>query len=88
VVGDALRVEEHQEGRARLRQPRACVRHGAERNRHNSDSQAFEVIDVLAQLCHVLAAGQSTQMPQKDEQPRIPAAPNVGQGNPLPVNRH
>lgn len=40
---------------------------------------------VRAQLRHVFATGQSTQMPQKDEQGVLPIVPGFGQGERLPI---
>ncbi len=36
---------------------------------------------MLAQLCHVLAAGQSTQVAQEHQQDVPPSAPRVAQGD-------
>ena len=47
--------------------------------------QVFEFLLALAQLCHVLAAGQSAQVTHKDQQGVAPALNGVGQRDGLAV---
>lgn len=67
-------------------QPHLCARHRAERNHDHSRAQRFEFGSMVAQLCHMLAAGQSAEVPQEYEQGFVPAAPHIGQRDPLPIN--
>jgi hypothetical protein len=48
------------------------------RNHDDARIQGLELDGVLAQLCHVLAAGQSAQMPEEDEQGSLPITPKLG----------
>jgi hypothetical protein len=87
TIGGAFRVEQQRKGRAGLFQPGACLISQSKRKHDDAGIQELDLGGVLAQLRHVLAAGQSTQMPEEDEQRGVPATPGFRQRNGLPIYR-
>ena len=79
AISGSLRVQPQIKGRPRFIQPGSCERLSAEADDHGPRVAALETVPVAAQLCHMLAAGQSTQVAQEDEQRRLARLPGLGQ---------
>ena len=68
VVDFTFTVKQDGEAGTVLAHPCLDSGQGAERNDQHLRITFVEIFLVLAQLCHMLAAGYSAQMPQEDEQ--------------------
>lgn len=86
AVGGAIRVEQQGEGRAGFFQLGLSPTRRAERNHNDLSIQRFYFGGVLAQLRHVLAAGQSAKVPEEDKQGGMPTTPGSRQRNGLPIH--
>ncbi len=85
AIGDPRRVEPQLKWHLRFLEPGSRQQLGAEGNDDGPRAAAREAVPAAAQLCHMLAAGQSTQVPQKDEQRRLTRMPGLGQWDELPI---
>ncbi len=81
AVCRTLRVEQECKTRAGFGLPGARLMSRSKRNEDDARIRRLKRGSVLAQLCHVLAARQSTQMPQKNEQRILSLSHRLGQGH-------
>lgn len=75
AVRGARRIEQQREGRAGFFLPGARLPYPAKRNDDDPGVEGLDLAIVLTQLRHVLAAGQSTQVPQEHQQHVPPTTP-------------
>ena len=87
AIGGPLRVEPQLKWYPGFLQPGSRQRLGAEGNDYCPRVAALEKVPVAAQLCHMLAAGQSTQVAQKDKKRRLARLPGLGQRGGPPIQR-
>ncbi len=73
MIDGPLPVKQHGERRTHLLLPDAGVPPGTEGYNQDLNIELLEFVSMVAQLCHVLAAGQSAQVAQEDQQHRTTA---------------
>ena len=87
AIAGAISVEQERKARSCFGLPRAGLIALPKRNQSDARVRRLKFCRVLTQLCHVLAARQSTQMSQKDQQGILSLAQHLGEGDALSINR-
>lgn len=68
LIDFSVRIKQEIKCRAGLLEPGSGSRQGSKGYDHDPNIICFEFFLKLTQLCHMLPAGQSTQMPEKDQE--------------------
>ena len=75
AIGSAVGVKQERERYACLLQPDLRSHYRTDGNHDDAGLYRLQFRNVRAQLRHMLAAAQSTQVTEEDEQGRMPTAP-------------